>query len=217
MCGIVGIQGKDYKKIINSIELIGHRGPDDDGYFINENCQLGLGHTRLSIQDTSDFAAKQPMIHSETGVAIIFNGEIYNFKQLRTELIAEGYKFSNSSDTEVLIILYLKYGEEIFEYINGIFSFAIWDPRSSTLLVARDRYGIKPLYYSSTEEKFIFSSEIKSLLPLMDKEFIIIALVNTFHTYTVQELKLHLDQYTKCCPVRLLLHKKWTHLKEMDI
>ena len=169
MCGIIGIQGKNYKNVKNSIELISHRGPDDSGY-LSDNELLGLGHTRLSIQDTST-AANQPMIHSETGIVIIFNGEIYNFKQLRRSLINEGYKFSNNSDTEVLIILYLKYGEKIFNYINGIFSFSIWDPRFSTLLIARDRYGVKPLYYSNTEENFIFSSEIKSMLPLMNKEF----------------------------------------------
>ncbi len=182
MCGIVGIQGDKYRNISKSVDLIKHRGPDDDGIYFNDKNLLSLGQTRLSILDTSN-AGHQPMVHRETGVRIIYNGEVYNFSELKSNLISEGYKFFSNTDTEVIINMYLKYKFEMFKKINGIFSFAIWDPRNEILIISRDRSGVKPLYYSNSGNNFIFSSEIKSLLPLMEKKELNHNSLNKYLTY----------------------------------
>lgn len=182
MCGIIGIQGNKYRNISKSIDLLKHRGPDDDGIYLNERNSLSLGQTRLSILDISN-AGHQPMTHNATGVKIIFNGEIYNYLELKKNLIQDGFKFVSNTDTEVLISTYLKYGLDMFKKINGIFSFAIWDPRNESLLITRDKSGVKPLYYSNSDDNFIFSSEIKSMLPLIGRKELNRNSLNKYLTY----------------------------------
>jgi len=137
-----------------------HRGPDGTGVFLDG--QISFGHNRLSILDTSDRAA-QPMKSNDGNEIIIFNGEIYNFRELRKKLEAS-YQFKTTSDTEVIIAAYQKWGKECVKYFNGMFAFALWDEKKQELFLARDPIGIKPLYYFWDGKKFIFSSEIKAIL-----------------------------------------------------
>ena len=129
MCGLIGYSG-DFKKdnLKAGLLKINHRGPDDTGIFFNKAANIGLGHNRLSIQDLSSLG-HQPMISDDGKVALVFNGEIYNFKALRNELVGKGYKFKGKSDTEVMLNLYLEEGEFMLEKLNGIFAFAIFDTR----------------------------------------------------------------------------------------
>jgi asparagine synthase (glutamine-hydrolysing) len=162
MCGIAGIfsiVGNDYiERMVNSIS---HRGPDNAAY--ESIGDMHLGHTRLSIIDLST-ASNQPLWDVKRIACIVFNGEIYNFKVLRQELIELGYEFSSLGDAEVIINLYLQYGVSCLEKLSGIFAFAIWDTRSAELFVVRDGFGVKPLYYTENSDGFYFASEIKSLL-----------------------------------------------------
>lgn len=175
MCGILAAIGNINKSIgvedfNKALELQKHRGPDDIGFddFHGEK----LGHTRLSIMDLSS-AGHQPMYSDDKNVAVIFNGEIYNFKEIRNTLINEGLVFSTQSDTEVLLKSYLFYGIECIKQFNGMFAFIIVDKRNDedAIYVVRDRLGIKPLFYYKNEEGFIFSSEVKSILSLAKKKF----------------------------------------------
>jgi asparagine synthase (glutamine-hydrolysing) len=136
-----------------------HRGPDDAGFYQDESVMLG--HRRLSIIDLA--GGHQPMSAAEDQVWITFNGEIYNFRELRDDLVAQGHAFRTTSDTEVLLHLYLEEGVRGFERLNGIFAFAIWDRRTGELHLVRDQMGIKPLYYASTPQGLVFASEIKAL------------------------------------------------------
>lgn len=163
MCGIVGTFGGNTKYIKNACEALKHRGPDDFGIFTNEELNIALGHQRLSIIDVSNLG-HQPMISNDNQVVIVFNGEIYNFIELRLSLEKDGYLFNGDSDTEVLLNLYLAYGKEMLSMLNGIFAFAILDIDSETLFVARDALGVKPLYFYSDNQVFSFASEIKAFL-----------------------------------------------------
>ena len=142
---------------------LNHRGPDDSGVFRNAESGIGLGHCRLSILDTSSLA-HQPMASDDGEVILVFNGEIYNFRELRDTLKASGHHFRSDSDTEVLLQLYLRDGEAMLSSLNGIFAFAIWDGRQKRMLVARDALGVKPLYYAETTKGLAFASEIKALM-----------------------------------------------------
>lgn len=165
MCGIVGFQGSfEEQALHDAISRIQHRGPDDSGFYFSFS--LGLGHTRLSIQDPSSLG-HQPMVDEDTGNTVIFNGEIYNFTDLRDELESIGVTFKGQSDTEVLLKLYAKEGEKMLNRLNGIFAFALWDVNQNHVFMARDAMGVKPLYYGSTNKGVAFSSEIKSLLRLL--------------------------------------------------
>jgi asparagine synthase (glutamine-hydrolysing) len=167
MCGILGFSGGiDPTLLAPSLNSIAHRGPDDSGVFIDEVGGVGLGHTRLSILDLSP-QGHQPMISADGAVALVFNGEIYNFQELRAGLEAKGVVFRGHSDTEVLLNLYLAEGEAMLSRLNGIFAFALWDGRSQSLLIARDALGVKPLYYAALGDRFAFASEIKGLLQLV--------------------------------------------------
>ena len=171
MCGIVGIFTKNLLQIVNPVDLrravdaIEHRGPDESGMYIGESSQVGLGHTRLSIIDLSP-TGSQPMFLEGESIAVVFNGEIYNFVELAEELKDAGVSFRGGSDTEVLLHLYRKYGKEMISHLNGIFTFAIWDSIQKTLFIARDAMGVKPLYYCEDEKGFAFSSEIKAICSL---------------------------------------------------
>jgi len=141
-------------------EKIKHRGPDGEGFYLDKN--ISLGHRRLSIIDLSE-NGKQPMFNEDKSMCIVFNGEIYNFQELKKEL-ENKHKFISQTDTEVVLHLYEEKKEKCLELLNGIFAFAIYDIKNKELFLARDRVGVKPLYYYSDDEKFIFSSEIKAIL-----------------------------------------------------
>jgi len=159
MCGIVGGYGCLEHQQLTSI--MNHRGPDDTGHFVDG--AVFLGHTRLSIQDLSD-AGHQPLKASDESAIIVYNGEIYNTDELRAGLAADGFIFRGHSDTEIILNLYLKLGVKLLDRLNGIFAFAIWDRRTSELFLARDGLGVKPLYYTNENSKFMFASELKALL-----------------------------------------------------
>src|SRR3989338_4502084 len=168
MCGIIGAWGEAVAgKVAAANQLLKHRGPDDSGHYRDPAIALALGHVRLSIQDLSPLG-HQPMCSNDQSVVLVFNGEIYNFRELRTELQAGGWSFKGHSDTEVLLALYLLDGESMLPRLNGIFAFAIWDLRCRDLFLARDALGVKPLYLSAGPKGFAFASEIKALLPLVE-------------------------------------------------
>jgi asparagine synthase (glutamine-hydrolysing) len=166
MCGISGIVNFNVSEPVNGhlLERMtsaqAHRGPDDQGYFIENN--VGLGHRRLSIIDLS--GGKQPIFNEDGSVVVVFNGEIYNFAELTGDLISRGHQFTTRSDTETIVHAYEEYGEDCMRDFRGMFAFAIWDRRLRRLFLVRDRLGIKPVYYYAGKEFFVFASEIKSLL-----------------------------------------------------
>jgi asparagine synthase (glutamine-hydrolysing) len=174
MCGISGIFNLNrspvsfevLKKMTNSIA---HRGPDGEGYYTKD--YIGLGHRRLSIIDISEMA-KQPMVSEDKRYVLTYNGEIYNFKNIRTELKSLGYRFKSGSDSEVVLNSWIEWGENCVLKFNGMFAFSVWDENLKTLFLVRDRYGIKPLYYSQFGDVFLFASEQKSILqhPIVKKE-----------------------------------------------
>ncbi len=166
MCGIIGIYGGHLDRLAAANELLQHRGPDDSGVFADQALGVGLAHRRLSIVDLSPMG-HQPMVGADGGVVLVFNGEIYNFRELRSELEKQGYTFRGHSDTEVLLNLYLAEGESMLTRLNGIFAIALWDKRKKSLLLARDALGVKPLYYAALDGHFAFASEIKALLHLL--------------------------------------------------
>ncbi|HYV06716.1 MAG TPA: asparagine synthase (glutamine-hydrolyzing) [Blastocatellia bacterium] len=169
MCGICGVAGQADEQLIKSmLARIEHRGPDDEGVYItaaSQDKRVGLGHRRLSIIDLSP-AGHEPMSDASGSVWLTYNGEIYNFKELRRELEARGHSFKSQTDAEVIIYSYLEWGLDCLSRFNGMFAFAIWDARDESLFIARDRLGIKPLYYADTPAGFAFASEIKALLAI---------------------------------------------------
>lgn len=161
MCGIAGILGSDdLITVRNMTETLAHRGPDDSGYFSDRN--IALGHRRLSIIDLT--TGKQPIFNEDHSVVVIYNGEIYNYKELRSELVAKGHQFATNSDTEVIVHAYEEFGYDCLAKFNGMFAFALWDARNKELVLARDPNGIKPLYYTITNGMLLFASEAKGLL-----------------------------------------------------
>jgi asparagine synthase (glutamine-hydrolysing) len=168
MCGINGIARSsrsgnrvDAELLKRMRDILTHRGPDDEGIFIEDN--IGLGHRRLSIVDVA--AGHQPMTNESRSLYITYNGEIYNHADYREELISRGYVYQTQSDTEAILHLYTEYGAECVKYLRGMFAFAIWDRPRRELFIARDRLGVKPLYYVHTDDgSLYFASEIKSLL-----------------------------------------------------
>lgn len=160
MCGITGLINGSSAQITQMNDAISHRGPDSDGVWSSGN--VSLGHRRLAIIDLSP-AGYMPM-HTETGEVLIFNGEIYNYKQIRDELQQKGYEFTSDSDSEVLLKGYHEWGTELLSRINGMFAFALYDPEARTVFIARDRIGQKPLYYYHEQNTFAFSSELKSFV-----------------------------------------------------
>jgi asparagine synthase (glutamine-hydrolysing) len=169
MCGIAGVLSSDPEGIsIESIKLmtdaIAHRGPDGEGFWISEDGKVGLGHRRLKVIDLSE-RGRQPMEYGPDGrYVIIYNGEIYNYRELRTQLMELGYVFHTQTDTEVILALYDQKKEACLEDLNGMFAFALYDFSAQTLFCARDRFGEKPFYYAYNEgEQFLFASEMKAL------------------------------------------------------
>ncbi len=165
MCAIGGILSKfDKSKIYILSDVQSHRGPDGKGFYIDES--IALSHRRLSIIDLE--CGNQPMSDVENRAVITFNGEIYNYKELKNELEKNGFKFKTKSDTEVLLNCYLHYGEDMFYKIRGMFAFGIWDKLNNKLILARDFAGIKPIYYTILNNSLIFSSELKGILKALD-------------------------------------------------
>jgi len=166
MCGIAGIFHFDKERAVDNnllkkmTDIIKHRGPDGEGYYVKDN--IGLGHRRLSIIDLQ--TGDQPMFSIDKNIALVLNGEIYNYIELREELIKLGHKFITTSDTEVVIKAYQEWGENCQKKFNGMWAFALWDNRIQQLLLSRDRIGEKPLHYAHCNNSLIFGSEIKSLL-----------------------------------------------------
>lgn len=143
-------------------DAIAHRGPDGEGYFVDEEEGIGLAHRRLAIIDLA--GGDQPIGNEDGSIQIVFNGEIYNFQELRQQLIARGHTFQTHSDTETIVHLYEEYGRELVEHLRGMFAFALWDGKRRVLLLARDRLGQKPLYFSFDDERLLFGSELKAIL-----------------------------------------------------
>jgi len=166
MCGILGVLRFDGKRIDENLltrmrDCMLHRGPDDGGLHVDG--QVGLAHRRLSIIDLTP-GGHQPMLSDDNNIALVFNGEIFNYLELRKELIEKGHVFRSNSDTEVIIHQYLESGEACVEKFNGMFAFALWDKRRNIIFAARDRLGIKPLYYFKDAHQFIIASEYKAML-----------------------------------------------------
>ena len=187
MCGIVGEIRFDGRRVNSSqrdymMKTIISRGPDSSGLY--EENSFFLGHRRLSVIDTSA-KSNQPMIDEELRLVIIFNGVIYNFKELRTKLRKEGYSFSSNGDTEVILKSYHFYGEKCVQYFDGVFSFCIYDMKNKTFFLSRDRLGIKPLYYKLSGKAFSFSSTMKSMLDYTGREINIKALNYHFFLHSV--------------------------------
>ena len=167
MCGITGrfnydpLQPVDREVLVAMTDAVAHRGPDAAGYYHAPG--IGLGHRRLSIIDLS--TGDQPLANEDGTVQVIFNGEIYNFADVRAELIARGHRFRTGSDTEIIVHGYEEWGDRCVDRFRGMFAFAVWDAARRRLLLARDRLGVKPLYYAEVPGRgIVFGSEIKSLL-----------------------------------------------------
>ncbi len=170
MCGITGFWNLDKKPVSREelrrfTDMIAHRGPDGGDYHVDESAALGLGHRRLAIIDTSD-TGRQPMSYAGGKYWIVFNGEIYNFVELKKEMEGYGYQFNSDSDTEVVLACYDKWGEDCQFKFNGMWAFAIWDSQEQKLFLSRDRFGVKPLIYYFDGKRFAFASEMKAFLAL---------------------------------------------------
>jgi asparagine synthase (glutamine-hydrolysing) len=170
MCGIVGFKsqhdmGRLRESLPTATSSMTHRGPDDAGLFFYPEAGVGLGHRRLSVIDLSE-AGRQPMASDDGRVQIVYNGEVYNFKEIRTTLAGMGHGFRTETDTEVILEAYREWGMDCLTRFVGMFAFALWDKRSGRLFLARDRIGIKPLYYYHADGIFLFASELKALMAL---------------------------------------------------
>ena len=166
MCGICGklnldgLEPVDPTLLRRMADLLRHRGPDGSGEY--RDGPVGLGHRRLSIIDLDTGA--QPMSNEDGTIWVVYNGEIYNFRELRMDLEKRGHRFKSAADTEVIVHLYEEMGDRCVTKLQGMFAFALWDSRNQRLLLARDRVGVKPLYFANTGKALVFASELKSLL-----------------------------------------------------
>jgi asparagine synthase (glutamine-hydrolysing) len=222
MCGILGAAG-DVPSIAASVfgqalDTLAHRGPDAQSVW--SGASVRLGHRRLAVVDLSD-AGVQPMVDPDTGLVITFNGEIYNYVELRAALISKGHRFRSGSDTEVLLKGFAEWGAGVLERCNGMWAFAVWNPKTETLFLARDRFGKKPLYYTTSNKRLLFASEPKALhaldasLAVAEPKAVIELIVNSrlhagertffrdiralpaahFATYTVHDCRFKLQRY----------------------
>ena len=189
MCGICGeirFDGRaaEPEVLARMLKRLVHRGPDNEGKFIDN--QVALGHRRLSIIDLSA-ASNQPFVDKQAGLALVFNGTIYNYKTLRADLVAAGHSFTSEGDTEVILRAYAQWGDPFVSRLEGMFAFAIWDMRKRRMLLARDRFGIKPFYYSRNDRRFRFASSTQALLAAgdMDTSIDACALHNHFTLHAV--------------------------------
>jgi len=171
MCGIAGILGRDGRPVTadelsSMCAVLAHRGPDDEGAYLGPG--VGISMRRLSIIDLT--TGHQPVSNEDGSVWVVLNGEIYNYRELRHALECRGHHFSTTSDTEVIVHLYEEQGPRCVEKLRGMFAFAVWDETRRELMLARDRLGIKPLYYGEVGGRFVFASEIKAILTLRQTE-----------------------------------------------
>jgi len=173
MCGILGIKSTaaavDSNKLSNMRDTMPYRGPDSVGLWFDDEDKIGLAHLRLSILDPTP-AGHQPREEASHNCVISYNGEVYNYLEIRAELEMKGYTFETGSDTEVVLKAYIEYGHDCLKHFNGMFAIAIWDGNKKELFLARDRLGIKPLYYFQNDDEFIFASETKAILKGLDKK-----------------------------------------------
>lgn len=209
MCGICGkISGKrvELEELQQMASAIAHRGPDDEGFYMNDG--VGLGHRRLSIIDLS--SGKQPIANEDRTVWIVFNGEIYNFPKLKKELQERGHRFRTHTDTEVIVHLYEEMGECCVEKLSGMFAFALWDQKQQQLLLARDRIGQKPLFYSEQKGSFLFGSEVKSILAAndVDREMDLVAVHHYLSLRFIPPPLTMFEGISKLPPGHTLLYKK---------
>lgn len=221
MCGINGINRNDYNIINKMNKEIKCRGPDDEGKYVDDF--VSLGHTRLSVLDLSE-KGKQPMTYEFNGkkAVITYNGEIYNFIELKQELIKKGYEFNSDTDTEVILASYLEWGFDCINKFNGMWSFCIFDTNKKILFCSRDRLGIKPFYYSFENGNFVFSSEIKSILMSLNNWSVNYeAIYDLFNYRVVLGNKTLITEIKKLLPGELLIFdlkkKKITLKKYWDI
>jgi asparagine synthase (glutamine-hydrolysing) len=171
MCGITGFCRScslDYNDLVAMTRAVKHRGPDDEGFYYDRASATGLGHRRLAILDLSHHG-KQPMTYMGSGLRIVFNGEIYNFLELREELEQKNYRFQSETDTEVILASYLEWGVDAFAKFNGMWAFSLYDEKNGDMMLCRDRYGIKPLYYYYDHGQLVFGSEYKVFWAIRDK------------------------------------------------
>ncbi|MFC1925718.1 asparagine synthase (glutamine-hydrolyzing) [Chloroflexota bacterium] len=214
MCGICGIAAPDgatYRQTIsNMITVMEHRGPDAQGIW--EDQGICLGHCRLAIVGLGE-TGNQPMSNEDASIWIVFNGEIYNFVELRKDLIRLGHKFKSMTDTEVVIHLYEQYGKDCLSHLRGMFAFAIWDKNERTLFVARDRLGIKPLYYTFDGSRFAFSSEVRPFIKagLVPREVNAKGAIGFFSTGSVPQ------PYTMVKNIEALLPGHWLEYKDRKL
>lgn len=166
MCGFAGYiasegEGKKFEKNLKDMmNSIVHRGPDDEGMFIDD--MVGLGFRRLSIIGINN--GKQPMENEDGSIVVTFNGEIYNYLDIKEDLLKKGHIFKTDADTEVLVHGYEEYGIDLLDKLRGMYAFAIWNREKKEMFIARDIFGIKPMFYTGTEKEFVFGSEIKAIL-----------------------------------------------------
>jgi asparagine synthase (glutamine-hydrolysing) len=208
MCGIAGIFNSqsapvDRECLKRMLSVLVHRGPDGEGFYFGPS--IGLAHRRLSILDVE--GGKQPLANEDETVWVSFNGEIYNYVELRADLLQKGHKFKTASDTEVIVHLYEEVGEGLFSLLRGMFAIALWDSRNKRLLLARDRLGKKPLYYAALKNSLVFASEIKSLLQIPDfpKEIDSEALIDYFSLLYVPAPKSIFTHIRKLRPAHYLV------------
>jgi len=203
MCGIFGNIGRKFRNIDDVFSThLKHRGPDDSGVYYDESQALVLGHRRLSIIDLSNYA-HQPMVDQNNNYALVFNGEVYNYLDLRKELEKLGRKFISNSDTEVVLQSYIAWGASCVEHFRGMFAFCIYDKNKNELFLARDRFGIKPLFYNFSElEGFVFSSELKPILKsdLWPKKLCKEALTDYLYYGSVQQPRTILEGFYSLMP-----------------
>ncbi|MCC6405967.1 MAG: asparagine synthase (glutamine-hydrolyzing) [Planctomycetes bacterium] len=208
MCGIAGIiaPAPELLDLELMLALLEHRGPDGLGTHVERGAAIGA--TRLSIVDHA--GGRQPMRHADTGVVIVFNGEVFNHPELRAELELDGYRFRTRSDTEVILALYLELGLAFPERLNGQFAVAIWDPRDQRLVLARDRFGICPLFYQDTPGRFAFASELKSILTLPQPKarLDLRALDQIFTFWTTVAGRTAIEGISELLPGHTLVHER---------
>lgn len=216
MCGITGFSGiLDKETLVSMNQEISHRGPDDSGSWFHNLGKAGLAHRRLSIIDTSS-AGKQPMMDPQSRAIISYNGEIYNYQELKNDLIADGFSFRTKTDTEVILNLYLRDGEKMLSKLNGIFAFALYDFSSETMLIARDGMGVKPFYYYFGDKTFSFSSELKSLLknPEVPRELNPVSIANYLTYLWAPKDLTPLKEVKKLLPGQAMVLKEGKVVKE---
>ncbi|MBU1627112.1 asparagine synthase (glutamine-hydrolyzing), partial [bacterium] len=160
ICGTIGFESFEYTR--RMMDVMVHRGPDEEGHFIDDNRKISLGIRRLSIIDTK--TGSQPLFNEDKSIILVINGEIYNFRDIRNELLNKGHVFNTRSDGEVLVHLYEECGIDSINYIRGMFAFCLFDKKEDVIYLSKDRFGMKPLYFSYVGENLIFASEIKALL-----------------------------------------------------